>query len=92
MKKKLIQARAEADASNAHCTIMTQAALNAKTQLEQQKRKTSQDVKTNVCYVTHPMIHAQWAAEQKERAQKARKAAEKEAQKSANEAARNVLI
>ena len=92
MEKELVQARAEADASNAHCTIMIRAASNAKTQLEQQKRKTRQGVKTSARYVTHPMIRAQWAAEQEEKARKAREAAEKEAQKNADEAACNVRI
>ena len=92
MQKELVQAKAELDASNAHCTIMTRAATEAKAELEQQKRKTRQGVKTSARYVTHPAIRAQWAAEQEEKAWKAKELAEKEAQKVANDAARNTQI
>ena len=92
MQKELVQAKAELDASNAHCTIMTRAATEAKAELEQQKRKTRQGVKTSARYVTHPAIRAQWAAEQEEKARKAKELAEKEAQKVANDAARNTQI
>jgi hypothetical protein len=39
MKKELMQARAEANASNAYCTIMKRAAFDARGKLEQQKWK-----------------------------------------------------
>jgi DDE superfamily endonuclease len=58
MEEKLTQAKAQIDASNAHCTIMMQAATEAKAELEQQKCKTHRVVKTSAHYVTHPMIRA----------------------------------
>ena len=92
MEKELLQAKAEAAASNAHCTIMARAATDAKAELEQQKRKTRRSVKTSARYVTHPTIRARWAADQEERAQRAREAAQKEAQRSVDDAARNAQI
>jgi hypothetical protein len=92
MEKELVQARADADASNAHCTIMKRAASDAMSEVEQQKQKSRWAVKTSVRYVMHPVIREQWAADQEERAQKAREAAKKEAQKSADDAARNSQI
>jgi transcription-repair coupling factor (superfamily II helicase) len=92
MEKELLQEKAESAASNAHCTIMAQAATDAKAKLEQQKHKSHQSVKTSARYVTHPTIHARWAADQEERAQRAREAAQKEAQKNIDDAACNMLI
>jgi hypothetical protein len=89
---ELLQAKAEANASNAHCTIMTRAASEARAQVEQHKRKTRRAVKNSARYVTHDTIHAQWVAEQEEKAKEASEAARKAAQKAANEAARNLQI
>jgi hypothetical protein len=89
MEKELLQAKkAEAAASNAHC-IMARTATDAKAELEQQKHKSCRSVKTSARYVTHPTINARWAAYNEERAQRAREAAQKEAQKNVDDAARN---
>ena len=92
MEKELVQVKAEAAASNAHCTIMAHCATDAKAELEQQKHKSHQSVKMSMCYVTHPTIHARWATDQEEHAQQAREVAQKEAQKSIDDAACNVQI
>jgi hypothetical protein len=84
--------RAVADASNAHCTIMTRAMSDSKAEIEQLKRKTRQSIKSGARYVSHPDIQAKWATEQEEKAQRGREAAEKEALKKAEEAAHNAQI
>jgi hypothetical protein len=91
-EKELVLMKADLDASNAHCTIMTRSATEAKEDLQQQKRKSRRSVKTSARYVTHPGIRAQWAADQEERAKQARETARKEAQKATEEAARNAQI
>jgi hypothetical protein len=62
-KKKIIKARAETKASNAHCTIMTCAALVSKTKLENQKRRTHQSVKASAHLISHLMLIKQHDAE-----------------------------
>jgi hypothetical protein len=92
IERELVLARASNNASDAHCTIMQRAASDARTEIEQHKRKTRQSVKTGARYVTHPSIRAQWATEQEEKAQREREAAQKGAQKMADDVARNAQI
>jgi hypothetical protein len=92
MSRDIQQSRAEANASAAHCTIMMRAASAAKAELESLKRKTRRSVKTSARYVTHPALREQWAAKQEEKECKERDAAQKEAQKAVDEAARKLQI
>jgi len=56
MMKKVEKLKANNDASNAHCTIMTRAATAARDDLDCQKCKTHQAVKASARYVAHPVI------------------------------------
>jgi len=87
LEKALLQARTELGASNAHCTLMTQAASEAMTSLENQKRKTHRSVKTSTCYITHPALCTQWETKKQEKAHSQREKTEKEAQKATEDAA-----
>ena len=86
MAIEVAKAKANNDASNAHCTIMTQAATIAKDDLDHQKCTTCQPVKTSAHYVAHPAIEAEWNASQLDKAWCAKEAAEMEAQKATEEA------
>src|SRR5216683_2352962 len=92
MVMEVAKAKANNDASNAHCTIMTQAATTAKDNLDRQKRTTCQAVKTSVCYVAHPAIEKEWNASQLKKVRHAKEAAETEAQKATEEALRKAHI
>jgi hypothetical protein len=59
MAMEVVKVKANNDASNAHCTIMTQAATTAKDNLDHQKCTTHQAVKTSARYVAHPAIEAE---------------------------------
>jgi hypothetical protein len=72
MQKELVQVRARIDVLNAHCATTTQAAPEAREEPERQKHKSCKAVKTNARHVTLPMIRAQRAAGQEERALGAR--------------------
>ena len=72
VQKELVQMRAQIDAIDARCTIMMQAAPEAREELEQQKCETCQAVKTSAPHVTATRAYRQWATEQEERAQQAR--------------------
>ncbi|KAH9994016.1 hypothetical protein BJV77DRAFT_331209 [Russula vinacea] len=72
VQKELVQTRAQIDAIDARCTIMMQAAPEAREELEQQKCETCQAVKTSAPHVTATRAYRQWATEQEERAQQAR--------------------
>ncbi len=84
--------KANNDASNAHCTIMTQVATAARADLDHQKRKTRRAVKTSACYVAHPAIEDEWNASQQEKAWCAKETTEMEAQKATDEALCEVHI
>jgi hypothetical protein len=71
--------------SNAHCTIMTQAATTAKADLDRQKHTTHWAVKTSIHYVAHPAIEDKWNTLQLEKAQHAKEATEMEAKKATEE-------
>ena len=72
VQKELVQMRAQIDVIDARCTIMMQAAPEAREELEQQKCKTCQAVNTSAPHVTATRAYRQWATEQEERVQQAR--------------------
>jgi hypothetical protein len=92
VKAEVAVLKANNDASNAHCTIMTRVATAARADLDRQKRKTRRPVKTSARYVAHPAIEDKWNATQQEKAQRAKEAAETEAQKATEEALREARI
>jgi len=92
MAMEVAKAKANNDASNAHCTIMTRAATTAKDDLDRQKRTTRRAVKTSAHYVAHPAIKAEWNASQLDKAWHAKEAAEMEAQKATEEVLREARI
>jgi hypothetical protein len=57
---KVIKVKANDATSNAYCTIMTQAVIIAKANLDCQKRITHRVVETRACYVTHSAIEDKW--------------------------------
>jgi hypothetical protein len=71
---------------------MMRAASAAREELENLKRKSHCSVKTSARYVTHPALREQWAITQEEKARKEREAAQKEAQKTVDEATRKLQI
>ena len=91
-KEVITMLKANNDASNAHCTIMTRVATTVRADLDHQKRKTCRPVKTGTCYVAHPAIEDEWNAAQKEKVQHAKETAETEAQKATEEALCEVHI
>jgi len=52
LEREIAQTKAELRASNAHCTLMTRAASEVMTSLENQKRKTRRSAKTSARYLT----------------------------------------
>ena len=86
MAMEVAKAKANNNASNAHCTIMTRAATTAKDDLDRQKRTTRRAVKTSAHYVAHSAIEEEWNASQLEKALHAKEATEMEAQKAIEEA------
>ena len=90
--KEVEKSKANNDASNAHCTIMTRVATTARADLDCQKRKTCRLVKTSACYVVHPAIEDEWNASQQEKARRAKEATETEAQKATDDALREARI
>jgi hypothetical protein len=68
MTKEVEKSKANNDASNTHCTIMTQVATTARANLDRQKQKTCQPVKTSAHYVAHPAIEDELNAFQQEKA------------------------
>ena len=90
--EEIAMLKANNDASNAHCTIMTRVATTARADLDCQKCKTHRPVKTSARYVAHPAIEDEWNAAQQEKAQHAKEAAEMEAQKATEEALHKVPI
>jgi hypothetical protein len=91
-KEVITMLKANNDASNAHCTIMTRMATTARADLDRQKRKTHRPVKTGARYVAHLAIEDEWNTAQKEKAQHAKETAEMEAQKATEEALREAHI
>jgi hypothetical protein len=92
VEKENTKLKANNDASNAHCTIMTRAATTARADLDRQKRVTRRAVKTSARYVAHPTIEDEWNASQQDKAQRAKEAAEVEAQRATDEALREARI
>jgi hypothetical protein len=92
MKKEIVKARSETKASNAHCTIMTCVASASSTELEKQKHRTRQSVKTSAHLISHPMLVEQHNAETQAKALQAKESAEVEAQKAVSEALRETHI
>jgi multidrug efflux pump subunit AcrA (membrane-fusion protein) len=92
VEQEIAVLKANYEASNAHCTIMTRAATTAKADLDHQKRTTRQAVKTSERYVAHPAIEDQWNASQQDKAQHAKEATEVEAQKATVEALHEACI
>ena len=92
MTKEVEKSKANNDASNTHCTIMTRAATTARANLDCQKWKTCQPVKTSARYVAHPAIEDEWNTSQQEKAQHAKEAAKMEAQKATDDALREARI
>ncbi len=86
VEKENTKLKANNNTSNAHCTIMTQAVMTARANLDCQKHTTHRAVKTSACYVAHPAIEDEWNASQQEKAQCAKEVAEMEAQKATEEA------
>jgi len=86
MAMEVTKAKANNNASNAHCTIMTWAVTIAKDNLDHQKCTTYWVVKTSAHYVAHPAIKVEWNASQLNKAWHAKEAAEIEAQKATEEA------
>jgi len=60
MAMKVVKVKANNATSNAYCTIMTQAVITAKANLDCQKRITHQVVETRAYYVTHFAIEDKW--------------------------------
>ena len=85
LQRELAQTQAQLMASNAHCMVMTRSASEAHTELDNQKTKTCQSIKTVPRYVTHPEIKERWTIEQAEKAECEKEAAEKEAEKTVQE-------
>lgn len=83
---------ARADASEAHCTILKRALSIAKAESFNKKNKTRRAVKTSARYVAHDTMKELHASQAQEKAMHAREAAEKEARKAEEEAARQVRI
>jgi len=71
---------------------MTRAVSEARTSLENQKRKTRRPVKTSARYITHPALRTQWEVEKQENAHAQRERTEKEAQMATEDAARRARI
>lgn len=92
LEHQLLHVTAQLDAANAHCTVMQRAASDAKTQLENQKKKTCKSVKTKSRFITPPEMQEAFNLERAEWQQKEREAAERGAQKSAEDEARAARI
>ena len=92
VEKENTKLKANNNTSNAHYTIMTRAATVAKADLDRQKRKTCRVVKTSTHYVAHPAIEDEWNTSQQEKAQRAKEAAETEAQKATDEAVERTVF
>jgi len=69
IKREAKKEKANNAAINAHCTIMMQAAIRAKADLDHQKHVTCQPVKTSTCYIAHPAIEDKWNVFQLTKAQ-----------------------
>src|SRR6266851_6501292 len=91
-KEEIAMLKANNDASNAHCTIMTRVVTAARADLDHQKRKTHRAVKTSTRYVAHTALKDEWNASQQEKAWCAKETAETEAQKATDEALHEACI
>jgi hypothetical protein len=92
VEKENTKLKANNDASNAHCTIMTRAATTVRADLDCQKHVTHRAVKTSTHYVAHPAIEDEWNTSQQDKAQHAKEATEVEAQRATDEALREACI
>ena len=88
LEQELVQVKAMAEASNAHCTIMKHAESDARALLLGKKNKSRCAIKTSACYVAHETLKEIHAHQSQEKAECARENAAKEAQKAVEEAAR----
>ena len=79
LTKELSLSRAMLEASNAHCTIMKHAELDARERLLSKKGKSRHTVKMVVRYVAHDTLKEIHTTQIQERAMHAREATEKEA-------------
>ena len=77
-KEVIMMLKANNDTSNTHCTIMTHVVTAARADLDCQKCKIHQLVKTGTCYIAHPVIEDKWNATQKEKAQHVKETAKME--------------
>jgi hypothetical protein len=92
LENELAMAKAQMMASDAHCTIMTRAATQARSELQNHKKKTRQSVKTQARFASYPDLKAAYEIEAAEKEAAGREAAEKEAEKAAQEKIRLAQI
>jgi hypothetical protein len=92
IEKENSMLKANNTASNAHCTIMRRAATTANADLDRQKHTTRRPVKSSARYIAHPAIEDEWNASQQDKARRAKKTAEVEAQRAIDEALREARI
>ena len=83
---------ARAEASEAHCTILKHALSALKEESLRKKSTSRRAVKTSARYVAHDTMKEIHASQAQEKAMRARDAAEKEARKAVEEAAREARI
>jgi len=92
LENEVTQLNAQLAAANSHCTVMQRAVTEARTELENQRKKKWKSVKTKSRFVTHLQMKALFEAEKAEHLAKEKEEAEKAAQKDADEAARVARI
>jgi hypothetical protein len=87
------QKDAELDATNAHCTIMKRALMDANTQVDNlTKKKGRGSTKVKSRWISLPELKDSIYAEEAERIEREKQNAEKEAQKEAHAVAQNIRI
>ena len=88
LSQELAQTKAQLQASDAHCTIMSRAASEAQAEAQIHRKKTRRSVKTQARFVTKPDLEEAFEKEMAEKVAAEKEAAEKEAEKAAQEVIR----
>ena len=92
LEVEVVSLKSELAASNAHCTVMKRAALDAQLKLTNTCKKRKSKVRVDAHFVTHIQLVEAHAAQKAEKAQKAAEEAKKQRQKTQDEANRLTRI
>ncbi|KAG6824179.1 hypothetical protein H0H92_007768 [Tricholoma furcatifolium] len=85
LKTQLRLTKSELNGANTHCSVIQQELMSTLVRLENTRKKmTRGSTKIKACFVTHPELKVAFEEEEKERMEKERVDAEKEAQKVAD--------